>query len=175
MKVSELQQFLQCLTQPLNAANAKSVANELERVRAGLEPFKEMSVAEFADFLAKAHRYSQEGIVSAKGKSRAKPQEVDAAKVQAAAQQLQTFYVQALEPGFQEATLDAELKKLEKQLSKEEAIEVARQLSITQELKSKKDALDEIRRKIVGRRPAPEPAEPKLVPHEEAVDSPAGP
>lgn len=172
MKVSELQQFLQCLTQPLNAANAKSVANEIERARAGLEPFKEMSVAEFADFLAKAHRYSQEGVVSAKGKSRAKPQEVDAAKVQGAAQQLQTLYEQALDPAFQEATLETELKKLEKQLSKEEAIEVARQLNIAAELKSKKDALDEIRRKVLGRRPA---AEPKPAAEEEAVDTPVGP
>lgn len=153
MKVSDLQEFLRSLAQPLSASGAKKVAEDLERARAGLEPLKELGVGEFADFLSMAHKYSRDGIVPIPSKSRAKrAPALDPEKVKTAAQHVQGLYEQALDPNFQYTALDAEVKKLDKQLNKDEAIEVARQLNIAKALKSKKDALAEIRRKIADRR-----------------------
>jgi hypothetical protein len=152
MKVSDLQAFLKSLIPPLQATGARQAANDLERGRAGLEPFADLSVAEFADFLARAHKYSVDGVVPVKGKGTRGSATVDADKVKAASQSVQQLHEQALDPAFQETVLDAELKKLEKQLNKDEAIEVARQLNIVGTLKTKKDALSEIRRKIARRR-----------------------
>lgn len=175
MKVSELQEFLKGLVSPLQTAGARAAANEIERARAGLDPFRDMAVGEFADFLSRAHRYAQDGAVPAKGKSKGKVPALDAEKVRTATQGLQDLYEQALEPTFQLTVLDAALKKIEKQLNKDEAIEVARQMSITIGLKTKKEAFAEIRRKIArGRdtldrveaetaKPAAAPAEPATV------------
>jgi hypothetical protein len=153
MKVSDLQEFFRSLQQPMTASGAKKVAEDLERARAGLEPLKDLGIAEFADFLAKAHKYSQDGIVPIPSKGRAKrAPALDHEKVKTAAQHVQALYEQALDPAFQYTVLEAEVKKLDKQLNKDEAIEVARQLNIAKALKSKKEALAEIRRKIADRR-----------------------
>jgi hypothetical protein len=163
VKVAELQEFIRSLAQPLQSAGARGPANDLERVRAGLEPFKELAVAEFADFLGRAHRFSQEGAVPVKGKARAKSA-ADADKVRAAAQQVQALCEQALEAAIPDATLDTEMKKLERGLSTEELLEVVRQLALPEGAKTKKDTLAAIRQKVAGRKPAPEPApEPATV------------
>lgn len=155
MKVAELQEFIRSLAQPLQSAGARGPANDLERVRAGLEPFKELAVGEFADFLVRAHRFTQEGTVPVKGKTRPKPA-ADAEKVRAAAQQVQSLCEQALEAALPDAMLDAEMKKLERGLSTEELLEVVRQLALPEGPKTKKDALAAIRQKVAGRKPAPE-------------------
>jgi hypothetical protein len=155
VKVAELQEFLRSLSQPLQSAGARGPANDLERVRAGLEPFKELAVGEFADFLVRAHRFTVEGTVPVKSKTRPKPV-ADAEKVRAAAQQVQSLCEQALEAGVPETTLDAEMKKLEKALSTEDLLEVVRQLALPEGTKTKKDALAAIRQKIAGRKPAPQ-------------------
>jgi hypothetical protein len=152
MKVADLQAFLTSLGGPLMAAGAKAVAADLDKVRTGLEPFKELAVADFADFLARAHQFSVDGIVPMKGGKAKKGAAVDQAKVDSAFQTVQNLYQHALNPDFQYTALDEEIKKLEKALSKDEAVAVAQLFALRKGMKSKKEALTEIRRKIAERR-----------------------
>ena len=52
----------------------------------------------------------------------------------------------------QYAAIDAELKALDKQLTKDEAVQVARVAGVAATLKTKKAALDAIKRKITERK-----------------------
>ncbi len=134
------------------ASGAKSAAADLERVRSGLEPFKELTVADLADFLARAHQYSVDGIVPVKGGKAKKAPAVDPAKLDSAFQTIQSLYERALSPDFQYSALDQEIKKLEKDLSKDEAVTLAQRFELRKGMKSKKEAMTEIRRKIAERR-----------------------
>ncbi len=58
MNVMNLEQFLRSLSEPLIAAGAKKAADDLARACACLEPFGELPVSQFADFLAKAEVYA---------------------------------------------------------------------------------------------------------------------
>jgi hypothetical protein len=153
MKVADLQQFVKSLIAPLSTSGASKVAGELDRVCSGLEPFKEMALAQFADFLAQADAYQREGTLPTGGRSRGKvASAVDQSKVVAAAQQVQQLYERAADPELQYTTIDGEIKKLDKGLNKDEAIAVAREVGIATPLKTKKAALDEIKRKITTRK-----------------------
>src|SRR5262245_49356313 len=126
MKVAELQQFVKSLSVPLSTSGASKVAGELDRVCAGFEPFKEMTLAEFADFLALADTYKREGTLGTAAKSRGKAAaKVDRTKVERAAQQAQELYERAADPELQYTSIEAEIKKLDKALNKDEAIAVA--------------------------------------------------
>jgi hypothetical protein len=152
MKVADLQSFLNSLAGPLSASGAKAVATDLEKMRVGLDPFKDLAVADFADFLVRAHQYSVNGTVPLKGGRGAKAAVVDQAKIDTAFQTVTSLYEKARDAAFQYAALDQEVKKLDKALSKEEALALAQKFELGKGMKSKKDALTEIRRKIAERR-----------------------
>ena len=59
MNVKDLQHFLHSLSQPLIAAGAKKAADDLDRACAAMEPFGELSIPQFADFLANAEVYAR--------------------------------------------------------------------------------------------------------------------
>src|SRR5262245_55070164 len=148
MRVADLQSFIRSLANPLSASGARQVAGELERACAGLEPFKDLTIAQFADFLGQAERYRREGVLAPGQGKHAKSVAVAQQKVQMLAQQILALYERATDADLQYAAIDAEVKKLDRALSKEEAIELARQVAIPGTLKSKKAALDQIGRKI---------------------------
>jgi len=152
MKVDDLQLFINSLIQPLGASGAKQVANELQQVCTGLEPFKDMAVGQFAAFLRQAEAYRRTGIVPAAGKSREKTKAVDRDNIQTIAQRVLTLYEQATETGVGYTAIDGEIKTLDRSLNKDEAIEVAREVGIVGALKTKKDALAGIRKKIAERK-----------------------
>src|SRR5262245_33371746 len=125
MKVAELQLFVKSLVVPLSTSGASKVAGELDRVCAGFEPFKEMTLAQFADFLVLADTYKREGTLGAGAKTRGKAATaLDRNKVGKAAQQVQELYERATDPELQYTTIEAEIKKLDKGLNKDEAIAV---------------------------------------------------
>ncbi len=154
MKVAELQSFLESLAMPLDVSGGKSCAAELRRAVAGLGPFSELTVAQFADFLATADTYARTGVVPATGgKGRqAKGPAVDREKVLAASQQLLTLYEQALDASVTFDAIASTVKKLGSKLNKDETLETAKEIGIAGTLKSKKQALEEIERKIVQRK-----------------------
>ena len=85
MMVSLVQQHFLDLTRLLAGAEAKKVVAEFERIAAGLEPFRDKSIAEFADFLVKAEEYHRTGILpigkQAKAPAKPKAPKVDMAAV----------------------------------------------------------------------------------------------
>ena len=109
MKVAQLQSYFDSLAGPVEASGGKTCANELRRVAQGLAPFAELTVAQFADFLAAADTYARTGVVpttGGRGRKAAGPA-VDRAKVTAAAQELLTLYEQALDADLSYAQIAA--------------------------------------------------------------------
>ena len=155
MTVADLQQFVRNLGTTLAAAGAKSVAADLERIAAGLQPFHSVNLAQFSDFLAQAESYARTGVLPLTGKGRAKaaaPKPESAEKVRAAVERVRALYERAVDPVLQYTMIDAELKAVDKQLTKDEAVQVAREIGIAAALKTKKAAMDEMRRKIRERK-----------------------
>jgi hypothetical protein len=156
MQVADLQQFVRSLGTTLQSAGAKSAAGDLEKAAAGLEPFKDMGIAQFGDFLAQAETYARTGVLPTTGKSRTRapkaPPQDSAEKVRNATQRVQDLYERAIDPGMQYAAIDTEIKAIDKSLKKDELVQVARNFGISKALKSKKDATEEILRKINERK-----------------------
>ena len=112
-----------------------------------------MTVAQFADFLIQAEAYKREGTLPVSGHSRRKSATaIDRNKVEKAAQQVQQLYERAADPELQYTAIEAEIKKLDKALNKDEAIAVAGEVGIATSLKTKKAAIEEIKRKITTRK-----------------------
>jgi hypothetical protein len=153
MKVADLQQFVRSLSAPLSTSGASKVAGELDRVCTGFEPFNDMTLAEFADFLVLAHTYKRDGVLATGTRSRGKAAvALDRSKVDKAAQQVQQLYERAADPELQYTTIEGEIKKLDRALNKDEAIAVAVEVGIAKPMKTKKAALDEIKGKITTRK-----------------------
>lgn len=157
MNVKDLQQFLRSLQQPLSTSGAKKAADDLDRTCAGLEPFGELSVAQFADFLARADSYARTGVVPTTG--RAKPsgarrgaKAADPEAVRGAVEHVSSLYERVASPEVDYTTIDDEIKKLDKQFTKDGVLEIARGFGITGSLKSKKAALEEIQRRMTERK-----------------------
>ena len=158
MNVSDLQQFLRSLSRPLiSVSGTKKAADDLERACAGLEPFRDLNVAQFADFLANAEAYARTGVVptteSAKssggrgGAKRADPQ-----TLAAAVDSVRSLYDRVTSPEVTYATIEAELKRLDKQFKKDGILQIARQFGIGGTPKTKGAALEEIRRRMSERK-----------------------
>lgn len=155
MTVADLQAFVRNLGVTLAGAGAKKPADELERIAAGLEPFRVLGLAQFSDFLVTAENYARTGVVPTTAKGRGKsaaPKPDSAATVGAATEYVQNLYERAIDPNLQFTAIDSELKALEKKLNKDEAVQVARAVGIAATLKTKKAALEAIRRKINERK-----------------------
>lgn len=157
MKVNDLQQFLRSLARPLSASGAKKVADELDRMSAGLEPFKDLSVAQFADFLAKADTFARTGVVPTTGRSRSSgtrraAKAVDPAAIGSAVERIKSLYERVTTPEVDYRTIDAEVNKLGKESSKDAVLQIAREFGITGSFKTKKAALDEIQRRMTDRK-----------------------
>ncbi len=156
MKVAELQSFVKTLVQPLSSVGvSKTVCGNLESVAAGLELFRDLTIAQFADFLAKAEEYQRTGVLSAPAKSarvkKAKPSPIS---VPEAVQRVRDMYERATDPTLTYPAIDAEIDKLEV-LSKDGILAVAKEMGFTlstKNKKTKKAVRDEIKRRIVDRK-----------------------
>jgi hypothetical protein len=154
MKVAELQSFLRSLAGPLAAAGGKSVAADLDRAAGGLQPFAELTVAQFADFLQQAEEYHRTGLLSAKPARRTGKAAVsaDPRKISGAVERLRQLYERAGSDSVDYSTIEREVAAINKDLKKDELIEVAREFGIASPLKTKKIAADAIGRRITERK-----------------------
>lgn len=154
MRVAELQKFIANQAELLTQAGAKSVAADFARFAAGLAPFVELSLAQLADFLARAENYARTGGVPATGKaSRKKAPAIDSSeKIRATVQQVTTLYERAVSTELTYAAIDQQIQAVGKSLTKDEAVQVARAFGILQSLKTKKEALAQMVRKISERK-----------------------
>lgn len=157
MNVNDLQQFLRSLSQPLSVSGAKKVADDLERACAGLEPFRNLSVAQFADFLGKADEYDKTGVVPTTGRASASKSKT-AAKASNpqlladAVAHIRSLYDRVTSPEVTYGTIEAEVKKLDKPFKKDEIFEIAKGIDIQGPLKTKRAALEEIHRRMTERK-----------------------
>ena len=124
---------------------------------AGLEPFKDLSVAQFADFLAKADTFARTGVVPTTGRSRSSgtrraAKAVDPAAIGSAVERIKSLYERVTTPEVDYRTIDAEVKKLGKEFSRDAVLQIACEFGMTGSYKTKKAALDEIQRRMTDRK-----------------------
>ena len=154
MKVAELQSFLRSLSGLLAASGGKRVADDLDRVAGGLQPFAQMTVAQLADFLKQAEEYHRTGILPAKSAARSRKAvaPADAQKISRAVGQMRDLYERAGGDSVDYSTIEREVGAINKSLKKDELIEAAREFGIASPLKSKKSAAEAVRRRINERK-----------------------
>jgi hypothetical protein len=157
MNVDNVRQFLQSLSRPLSQSGAKKAAEDLERMCAGLEPFRELSVAQFADFLVSAEAYARTGVVPTTGRAKSSAAKAgargtDPQALAAAVEQIRSLYDRVTSTEVTYGTIEAEVKRLDKQFNKDGILEIAKGIGISAKLKTKKDALEEIQRRLSERK-----------------------
>lgn len=152
MKVAELRQFLVSLAGPVEASGGKSVAADLRRAADGLGPFDGETVAGFADFLALAKQYKETGVFAAAAKPKARAAKAPALSPDDAAAAYEALYERGVTESLPDAAIDAELARLDKALSKDDLVALAKRVGVHKALKTKKDAVAELRRRVVDRR-----------------------
>lgn len=155
MNVHDLQQFLRSLSQPLSVSGAKKIADDLERACTGLEPLRDLTIAQFADFLGQADEYARTGIVPTTGRLKAAKAGTKASDPQAlahAVEHMRVLYSRVTSPDVTYSTIDTELKQLDKQFKKDELFEIARAVGIQGTLKTKRTAVDEMKRCLTERK-----------------------
>jgi len=153
MKVADLLQFLQTLEAPLRTSGGTKVANDLRDACDALASFGDLPMPQFADFLKKADHYAKTGEVPLTAtRSRRKAKPLDAEKVAAAAQTVAGLYERAIDAELDYSTIETELKRIEKSLSKDESLALAKEVDITRSLKTKKAAFEAIKERIFDRK-----------------------
>jgi len=157
MNVNDLQQFFRSLSQPLSASGAKRAADDLERACDCLQPFGSLTIAQFADFLVAADEYARTGIVPTTGRAKsagakAAAKAGDPQALATAVEQVRSLYDRVTSPEVTYATIEAEVKRLDKQFKKDDLLEIAKAIGISGKLRTKKDAVVEIQRSMTERK-----------------------
>lgn len=153
MQVADLQKYVRNQAEFLVHGNAKTLANDFTRLADGLTPFAALTIGQLADFLAQAENYARTGVLpttSIPARKKASPVN-SAEKIRAAAQLVSSLYERALDPDLTYAAISQEIQTLNK-LTLKELVEVAREVGISQALKTKKIALEQLTRKITERK-----------------------
>lgn len=156
MTVGDLSQHLADLSRLLLASGAKNVAGELEQIEKGLQPFRQHSLKDFAAFLVRAEAFSrgEVPVVPAKRTVRATSGTAARATVDVApfVQEASRLYQHAIEPSTTEAMIEDFVQRLSAL-----TVEGLRDVAAVVDLKlatrpAKKKALDDIRKRILGRK-----------------------
>lgn len=152
-----MQQFIRSLIPPLQASGAsQKVVGDLETASGKLEPFSALTMEAFAEFLGRAEEYDRTGIVPVVARAAPKRSSSPRGKkpdgppytAEDALRDVRNLYERSLGDDISYAMIDAEVKKLDKALSKADLDTVTSQFGLGK-AKSKKAAIDEIRDKIV--------------------------
>lgn len=155
MTVNDLQTFLLSANQFAAAAGTNKTTNQLlAQTCDALEPFTAFDIATFNLFLKQAKEYHDTGILpstTAKKKSTpAAKATADPAKLQQLIRQLNELYEKVHEDYVGYGSIDELCDVLDKTLSKDEMVEIAKefQLSVRSNT-AKKKALELIKQKLV--------------------------
>jgi len=150
MNVADFQKLTKSLAAAF-AADSTKVEKELLRLSEGLEPFQDLSIAEFTDFLAKADEYSRTGIVPTKS-VKTRSASINHQLVEESVKDLQLLFEEAVQAQTSYSVIQSRVKLIGKPLKKNEAVELAKQFGITEAVKSKKEALEKIESRIARRK-----------------------
>jgi hypothetical protein len=160
MNVREFQLYLGEMARFFEAAKATAVAKDFAAIRTGLEPFAEISLAKFAEFLPIAEDYFRRGELpgTVKPKALPKPRGSKSAPVDvdAVVRRVQDLYERAAHPNTEMAEIEATASELQK-LKKPDLTRVAQSIDLTQKFKTNGDLIKGIvkliktRKDVVGR------------------------
>lgn len=142
MDVSNLKAFLLSLEAPLRVSNAAKVADELKLVAEMMEPFREMSLRDFASFLAQADEYRRTGIVPTTSRGKRPARKVDEAQVKEIASHIARLAETSIDASESYDDIEQEVKQLLKKPTKDVAVAVARELQIPSSFKTKGDVVN---------------------------------
>jgi hypothetical protein len=180
VKVSDLQKLLADLEPLLTTCGTKAAAiTDLKKVREGLAPFSQLSLKDFAGFLARAEAYSRGEVpVKPSRGSGSRPKPGVSPKVDATvlAQQVRALYDRAGHPSTTDEQIDSQTAELG-QLSKDGLVIVAEAIGLLgmKNAKKKADIVAKIRQRILARKGTTQRAgmidRPGSQPHTGAVPS----
>ena len=154
MNVDSLRQFLASLAAPLRESKAKQPADDLDALCTGLAPFAALSLGEFTDFLHTADTYRRTGVVAPPKPTRLRcgPKPIDQQKVNAAAQEYSQLFERAIDADLDYSTIERELKRIEKTVTKDEALALAKEVDVTPARSTRKAAFEELQHRIFQRK-----------------------
>lgn len=158
MTITDLQNHLGDLARFLDASGAAKIGGELKSFCGGLDPFRDLSLKAFGEFLKKAHADAQ-GIPAASSgaKGGKKPGSANTAKaplpnVDVIAHNMQQLYDQAAQESTTHEKIESGLAQLIP-LTKNALVIVAEQLELKgMKSRTKDDILREIRQRILARK-----------------------
>lgn len=159
MKVSNLQQFLRSLANPLQQLGAPSkIIGDVEQTVLDLEPFAELDVFQLAELLRQAKEYRDTGILPAPARRRS-PRQPAQPKVDPAVVMDYTQRIRALEEkaATDESTRDEIQRGIDElqldTLTKDNLVGIARELSrpVTNKT-TREEAIDALRRLVLERK-----------------------
>jgi len=154
MNVAALQSFLKNLATVMEQAEGRTIARELEQVCQGLEPFKELRIKEFAEFLIRAEQYTRDPNLLQMGRTRSRraAQPIDGEKVRTTAIAIRSLEERAADGSITLNDIKTQLGQIGEPLTKEEALEVAKEVGVTPTHQTKAAALREIRHRLEERK-----------------------
>ncbi len=147
MNVAELQKYLRDLSDFVEGAGGKRVADDIRAAADAFRPFAGRTVRQFADFLAKAEEYDRTGQLAAPpAPARKKAVKVNPEEV---ADRVKKLYDRVLDPTVSSEEVEQTLQPLDA-LTKDGLLTVALALGLPPGLKSKtKPVLTEVIRSTV--------------------------
>lgn len=159
MKVADLQKHLGDLATLLGSAGVKKeVVSDLNAIRDGLIPFRDLPLKGFADFIVRAEAYRSSGEVPSTASTNRRKQsgatgtKAAAPDIQSLAQEVKQLYDQAANPSTTEASIDALLERLGS-VDKKGLVTVAEAIELRGvNSKTKPGIISAIRQRILARK-----------------------
>jgi hypothetical protein len=154
MNVEMLQSYFRNLAGVLEQTDGRRAAEDLAAICRGLEPFKQVNLTDFAEFLIKAEQYTRDPnlLQLSQGRERKSAKSLNPETVRAAALEIRTLQERATDGTLPIADIKNQVDRMGRKLSKTEAVEVAREVGIISEQPlSKSEALEKIRMLIEDR------------------------
>jgi hypothetical protein len=166
VNIGDVQSFLRNLGSLLAAHQAKKPATDFDAFCGGLEPFREQSLATFAQLLRDAAEYQRTGILpvqpAKKARKPATPKagtakqvlkkKDDVQAVDAAAATLQGLFDRATDPALTHEAIEAEVSRIEREFDFEGLKAVARKFGVSSGLTTKSATGSKILGRIAERK-----------------------
>jgi hypothetical protein len=157
MTIRDFQQYLGDMARFLEAGKAAGVAKDFAAMRAGLEPFADLTIAKFSDFLPIVEDYYRRGelpgTVKPKSPPRQRAPKPGAVDVEGLVRRIQDLFERASDPATTIEEIRAAGEDLKK-LKKPDLQRVAAAIELTQKFKTNGDLVKGIIDRIEKRRNA---------------------
>jgi hypothetical protein len=156
VNVEELLSQLSNVSEFLRRAKAKEkIVDEMEQLCLLMQPYRERSVKDFKELLAKADEIVHAGATIKKPRSNSAATRSDPQAAAAAERKIVEYYHRATDPTITRELIEAAVAELEKTNPAKASLDaLLKQIGVGQKTKSKKDALNRIAATILDRKGA---------------------